>query len=356
MKLRFGREDLLVQIYVRDLLSLVMKNATSGKNSSDLASLYDMLETKLRALESLGRTKEKFADFLEPLVESCLPENVLRAWERSRISENSDDLTSQRSLERLMVFLRHEVESEEMISLAWEGFGKEKENCTARNGRKSIQIDEPTAAALTVNSSEERKNCLFCDRPHQSHDCQKIADLSYEERKSQVMRKGCCLVCLKSGHMARKCHSKVRCLLCKRRHYALLCPDLRKESSLQCKDKGTVEQKVLLTNLPCEREIYLKTIMLKLRSGDREVCVRALLDDGSQRSYLEKSLVQELKLHPTGIEVFTQGLFGGGVSPATEHRSYKITVKGLSNNYSTSLTPRFARRYLEYVMERYSRS
>ncbi|GFS91309.1 DUF1758 domain-containing protein [Trichonephila clavipes] len=99
LKLRFGREDLLVQIYVRDLLSLVLKNATTGKNAPDLATLYDMLETKVRALESLGRTKENFADFLEPLVESCLPENVMRAWETRRISESTDDATSQRSLE-----------------------------------------------------------------------------------------------------------------------------------------------------------------------------------------------------------------------------------------------------------------
>ncbi|GBN91808.1 hypothetical protein AVEN_120726-1 [Araneus ventricosus] len=117
LKARFGREELLVQIYVRDLLSLVMKNAAAGRNSPDLATLYDMLETKLRALESLGRTKEKFADFLEPLVESCLPESVLRAWERSRISGVADDSTSQRSLEKLMSFLRHEVESEETIEL-----------------------------------------------------------------------------------------------------------------------------------------------------------------------------------------------------------------------------------------------
>ncbi|GFT68666.1 uncharacterized protein TNCV_4813811 [Trichonephila clavipes] len=79
LKLRFGREDPLFQKYVRDLLSQVLKNTTTGKNAPDLATLYDMLETKLRALESLERTKEKFADFLEPLVESCLPENVLRA-------------------------------------------------------------------------------------------------------------------------------------------------------------------------------------------------------------------------------------------------------------------------------------
>ncbi|GBM81841.1 hypothetical protein AVEN_107936-1 [Araneus ventricosus] len=103
LKARFGREELLVHIYVRDL-SFVMKNAVAGRNSPDLATLYDMLETKLRTLESLERTKEKFAHFLQPLVESCLPESVLRAWERSRISGVADDSTSQRSLEKLTSF------------------------------------------------------------------------------------------------------------------------------------------------------------------------------------------------------------------------------------------------------------
>ncbi|GFT05028.1 DUF1758 domain-containing protein [Trichonephila clavipes] len=73
LKERFGRDSLLVQIFVRDLLNLVMKNAVPGRSNTDLAVLYDSLESKLRALESLGRNKEKFADFLGPLVESCLP-------------------------------------------------------------------------------------------------------------------------------------------------------------------------------------------------------------------------------------------------------------------------------------------
>ncbi|GFU60549.1 uncharacterized protein TNCV_1729801 [Trichonephila clavipes] len=60
LKERFGREDLLVQIYVRDLLTMVMKNAVSGRAKTDLSRLYDKLEGKLRALESLGRTQEKF--------------------------------------------------------------------------------------------------------------------------------------------------------------------------------------------------------------------------------------------------------------------------------------------------------
>ncbi|KAF8795164.1 hypothetical protein HNY73_003044 [Argiope bruennichi] len=65
MKERFGREDLLVQIYVQDL-TRVMKNVVSGGAKTDLSKLYDELEGRLRALDSLGRMQEKFGDFLAP--------------------------------------------------------------------------------------------------------------------------------------------------------------------------------------------------------------------------------------------------------------------------------------------------
>ncbi|KAF8785711.1 hypothetical protein HNY73_011224 [Argiope bruennichi] len=117
-----------------------------------------MLETKLRSLESLGRTKEKFADFLDPLVESCLPESVLRAWERSRVSEDNDNSKSQRSLEKLMCFIRHEVESGEMISLARDGFGKNN-RVVKRNNNEVIVADIPdvatTAMLVSTNASHD---------------------------------------------------------------------------------------------------------------------------------------------------------------------------------------------------------
>ncbi|GFY79050.1 integrase catalytic domain-containing protein [Trichonephila inaurata madagascariensis] len=42
---------------------MVMKNAVSGRATTDLPSLYDELESKIRALESLGRTQEKYGDY-----------------------------------------------------------------------------------------------------------------------------------------------------------------------------------------------------------------------------------------------------------------------------------------------------
>ncbi|GFU45721.1 hypothetical protein NPIL_613111 [Nephila pilipes] len=47
---------------------MVMKNAATGRSKTDLPALYDELEAKIRALESLGRKQEKFGDFLSPLV------------------------------------------------------------------------------------------------------------------------------------------------------------------------------------------------------------------------------------------------------------------------------------------------
>ncbi|GBN91067.1 hypothetical protein AVEN_97116-1 [Araneus ventricosus] len=77
LKERFGRDDLLVQIFVRDLLSIVMKNAASCRTKTDLPALHDELEAKIRALESLGLTQENYSDFLTPLVECCLPLEIL---------------------------------------------------------------------------------------------------------------------------------------------------------------------------------------------------------------------------------------------------------------------------------------
>ncbi|GIY77183.1 transposable element Tc1 transposase [Caerostris darwini] len=154
------------------------------------------------------------------------------------------------------------------------------------------------------------------------------------------MRKRCCFVCLKSGHLAKNCHSNVRCLICERRHYALLRPDLRKGISTLPKSKVADEKakstENLLTNFPSEYEIYLKTIFFRLRNKGKEVCIRALMDDGSHRSYIEKSLVAELNLSPSGTEVLSQGLFGGGISPASEHGRFSVAVESFNRKYSAS--------------------
>ncbi|GFU87550.1 uncharacterized protein TNCV_2934721 [Trichonephila clavipes] len=89
---------------------MAMKNAVL---TTDFSSLYDELESKSRALESLGRSQEKYGDFLSPLMEFCLPEEIIIAWKRFRNLNEATD--GKRSLEQLLSFLNKEVRGEQLI-------------------------------------------------------------------------------------------------------------------------------------------------------------------------------------------------------------------------------------------------
>ncbi|GFX57309.1 transposable element Tc1 transposase [Trichonephila clavipes] len=88
LKSRFGRKDLLIEVYIRDILALV-----NNKSAIKLTDLYDKLDSYLRALETLNVTTSNYAKMLYPVVESCLPAEVLKAWDRHRLSrEVPEDL------------------------------------------------------------------------------------------------------------------------------------------------------------------------------------------------------------------------------------------------------------------------
>jgi len=76
LKDRFADKVLLTELYVRQLAQLVIANASKSRNNC-LATMYDELESSLRALESLGVTTSQSAAFLYPLVESSLPESLI---------------------------------------------------------------------------------------------------------------------------------------------------------------------------------------------------------------------------------------------------------------------------------------
>ncbi|GBM23615.1 hypothetical protein AVEN_117369-1 [Araneus ventricosus] len=302
-----------------------MKNAVAGRNSSDLATLYDMLETKLGALESLGRTKEKFADFLEPLVESCLPESVLRAWERSRISRVADDSTSQRSFEKLMSFLRHEVESEEKIKLAREGFVKNG-GTFKRNKSTVLDITDTATTAMLVSTNSSyvgtstgKKNCVFCKKPHWSSECLLAQNMSYNDKKHILYKNRFCFKCIRYGHVNKKCKVKIKCLKCNRQHVTLKCPSKEEIFPVKTNESTKVASNLSNNNFP--DKVYLKTVCVEIVDQGNKRRIRGLLDSASSRSYVSDTVVNCLKLRPLRHEKVIHGLLGeGGENTANRAR------------------------------------
>ncbi|CAG7829155.1 unnamed protein product [Allacma fusca] len=99
------------------------------------------METQLHALESLGVTQNMYEAMLYPLVESSLPEEVFRTWERNGLI----DANNEGRLQGLMKFLKSEVDGDTRISMALVGLGLEEPKT---NKPKSKISQEETATCL----------------------------------------------------------------------------------------------------------------------------------------------------------------------------------------------------------------
>ncbi|GFY27881.1 hypothetical protein TNCV_243461 [Trichonephila clavipes] len=54
LRMRFGRKELLIKFYVRELLTLVIKNVTNSRSKSEITQLYDQLEQGYSTFSTAG--------------------------------------------------------------------------------------------------------------------------------------------------------------------------------------------------------------------------------------------------------------------------------------------------------------
>lgn len=319
IKKRYAKEELLIQIYVRELLALILI-----KTELDLTTLYDKMNAQLRALESLGVTKEKYSAFILPMVESALPQDILKVWERNTSHTNS----MEDELNNLLSFLQREVESDQRIILSKNTFmsiHKDKE-----------ESGSPVASAsslFTVNNKEDKKfSCIWCDKSnHNSTECYKIYKMTLEQRKQHLKNKKVCSICFKTGHFFKTCKAFVKCFICQKRHQTILCPEQ--------KTSEEKTSKVTSTNASSASQgsTMLQTVVVEVEHKGKKIPVRALYDSGSQRTYIKQDVVDKLGMSPDNTEILSHSLFGGVETKSRELKSYNVTVKSLDHCFEIDM-------------------
>ena len=333
---RYGKPEVLTELYIRELLNLVL-----NKSNSNILFLYEKIEGYLQALSALGIGRESYAAILFPLVESCLNKDLLMIWHRQRnfhLRENkkikqsqnkdsdndSDDNVSVISsvpdrfsdtLEQLMEFLRREAEGEERMRMA-SNFTKErnpdKEKVKFAHNRSAIDLSH------TGKNEIVKRSCVFCGKiNHNPQDCITGQNISYSQRLKILNDKKCCLICLRPGHFARSCKYFVKCIICSEKHYPILCKNIQK------KEEKSLE--LFSNNSPTQ--VFLRTLLVNLH-GKR---VRVLLDSASQKTYIRKELIEQLNLKSTGTLGLVHCLFGGIESKEKVHKVFEIDLRNITN-------------------------
>ncbi|UYV77378.1 hypothetical protein LAZ67_15000787 [Cordylochernes scorpioides] len=312
---RFGDEVILTEVYVRQLLKLVINNVRR-KNLS-LEGMYDQLESHLRSLESLGVTVRQNACFLYPMVESSLPEDLLRIWQRSALAGYGGDelelpITIDQRLERLLEFLRREVKGDQRLEYMKEGFG---ESSQRRNYGQHIA--RMHAAQITEAQGRVTPLCLRCKGKHWIQDCAGWRSMTVTKRMDEIRKVNACFRCLREPRIS------------------------------------PGEQEIALSGMHVRTAIptaLLATARVRL-VGPRGVgvTVRALLDQGFQSSFVHRDLLHHLTIpvHKVNAQIFgindTRGehvkqMVSCSVASLTES-GWTIPIRGLVVERMTGILP-----------------
>ena len=234
LKRRFGNKQAIINRHMELLLHL--EAVTSVHDLKELRQLFDAVESNVRGLKALGVSATSYGGLLSPILMSRLPSDLRLIISRELSSDEWD-------VEVVMEIIQREIEARERSAGAMTSPGK----------KYTSPRPPPTALSLTTGASPVPPSCVYCGQAHPSGTCQTISDP--EERKQNLRRSGRCFVCLRRNHVSRNCRSAGRCAQCGRRHHTSIC-------------------------------LTFRFAMLPNRGAASTVEVRAILDTGSQRSYV----------------------------------------------------------------------
>ena len=153
------------------------------------------------------------------------------------------------------------------------------------------------------NQESRRYECIFCKTSnHSTMECKAVKDI--DKRKDILRSETRCFNCLKRNHRSPDCYSQ-GCRKCGRfGHHQVICHEQKENAS----NKSTVS--VARSE---DSPVLLQTAVATAVNGaaNRRAAVRCLFDGGAQKSYVERSLIEELRLPIHDKRAFIVSGFGG---------------------------------------------
>ncbi|XP_025263170.1 uncharacterized protein LOC112637510 [Camponotus floridanus] len=186
--------------------------------------------------------------------------------------------------------------------------------------KKSGRRDEISSHSASTTPGSQ---CPLCKDHHSLRSCARFKAYSVEQRREQVRKARACFNCLGYNHTLTACPSTNRCRLCHDKHHSLLHAEETAASQPPAQDSHTSATlsnkvaaageaaKVAALSSSISSMVLLATAIITLISeSGRTITARALLDFGSEASFVSERVAQQLRLRRRKIGVTVSGLQG----------------------------------------------
>nr|XP_049704894.1 uncharacterized protein LOC126056305 [Helicoverpa armigera] len=357
---RFNNNRLLVQTHVKALFSMTSLNKESP---NQIRKLIDTVLKNLRSLKNLGEPTESWDTLIIYLITSKLDSVTEREWEthKSSIINSQNQSISRTRVDDLITFLKNRADVLETINFA---HSKSYTDNNIKKPSQSQQSNKSHSYTSTQNKQPNNKNskrpriCAMCQANHPLYSCESFLKLNINDRIKFVNEKKLCCNCLRANHSADECWFGP-CKQCNKKHNNLLhdkCDDSASVSTSpvvahnsQASSQNTTSGKSLhtatlhsashtthqSTTHSLLETVLLSTALVEVADKSNNYhTTRALLDNGSQHSFIAESLCKRLKLNLIQSTVQVSGV-GNSVTNSTQ--SCEINLRSKTTQYNTRM-------------------
>ncbi|XP_011881006.1 PREDICTED: uncharacterized protein LOC105569270, partial [Vollenhovia emeryi] len=310
LEARYENKRKLIETHVASLYNLP---SLTRESAADLHALRDQADRAKSALERLDRTPEElFNDILVYFVSQKLDPATKRAWKIKCCSDTANPLPTYDGLKKFL--------SSRAVAL--------EEIAPAASAKTRIVKSHKVAAAKTKEIA-----CSLCKGTHYLSKCPKFLSKSSIQRRELIKRTNRCYNCLSAKHTVSECTSTFTCRMCQQKHHTLLHNDsVSSSSATQATDQSggtapsgdssTASQVTAMTSTTVAADpmpVLLATAEVTVRSRNRQTeAVRALIDQGSEVTFMSEKLAQLLRVTRTRTRT-TISAVGGAFAGVCRH-------------------------------------
>lgn len=275
------------------------------ESSSALKDLLDTTTDCLSALRNLSIDVSTWDVIIIHIVAFKLDIETRKQWELTTgTGESNNDLPT---FAQFKVFLENRFRALEFI----------EPKRTFHQTNHSSSSHKPRTMLATDSSSSIL--CEYCNEPHKLCFCKKFSKQPIEIRRDFVAKNKICFNCLGGNHMVYDCKKTSSCKVCHKRHHSLLhlndiTTNNKEHKNVDGNSNSSTTTDPIVSclstgNPSIPRQVLLATALIKAesRSGELQM-VRALLDQGSQASFVTEATVQLLRLKKTPIKAVVSSL------------------------------------------------
>ena len=289
---RYANKRSIVQAHLQSIWS---QPSMKVESASGLRKLLEVTNEHLRSLNELGQPTDQWDSLLVFWLSEKMDPESRKQWQ---LAHPGTELLTWNQLAEFLNTRSRALESSNSKPIP-----QQANNQNARERHSHVY----TASVSCVDG---------CNEEHKLHECLKFKTLSVPERFRIVKAKRGCYNCLQIGHNVSKCPSKFTCRECRQRHHTMLHrPSQTKTTCVEVENTSQETQATSIvetvSNNQCaavspKKTVLLSTAYVTIKDADgTPMTLRAMLDSGSQASFINESRANAMKskIHGNTISI-----------------------------------------------------